>query len=231
MSHRCLAALFTVMAVVLLAPAGSAAPELGRAPDAMGRSRPAGELDEHDDHPAGAARRAGGTGRADRRGTGRPRRGRRRRPRAAGHRAGHRRDRLVQQLLGRAGRPDGAHVPDRRPAGRQAAAGAGRGGAPRRAGVVPQPRTGRAGRPQPLRALHLARDAGLDDARLLQPQLPDSADPGLCRDPRRDDPRRPHHSAGRAAPRRPANPASGWATRAGAGTATPWSSRPATSSR
>ena len=40
--------------------------------------------------------------------------------------------------------------------------------------------------------------AGLDDPRVLQPQLPDPADARPRRDPGRDDPRRAHRSAGGA---------------------------------
>ena len=71
--------------------------------------------------------------------------------------------------------------------------------------------------PEPLRPVHHARHAGLDDPRLLQPQLPDPADARARRDLRGDDPRRTHHPAGTDAPTCRCRSASGWAIRAPAG--------------
>ena len=65
-------------------------------------------------------------------------------------------------------------------------------------GDVPSVRRRRADvRPEPLRPVQNARDAGRHEPRLLQPQVPDPADVRPRRDPGGDDPRRADHLAGR----------------------------------
>ena len=84
-------------------------------------------------------------------------------------------------------------------------------------------------RSQPLRPLHHARAARVDDAGDLRQLVPDRAGPGLRRDPLRDDPRDARHPARRPAARRQDDPQLTWATRAATGKATRWWSRRRTS--
>ena len=92
--------------------------------------------------------------------------------------------------------PDG-RVPPMTAEGQQRAASARRGQTAQRA------RAGRLLRgSQPLRSVHLARPARIDDARHLRQLVPDSPGPGLRGDSLRDDPRNAGHSARRRAARR-----------------------------
>ena len=214
--------------------AGRCSGGLDGAPDAVGRPRSAGAVEQPDVDAARAP--SGRTAGRDRHPVARG---------GAGHRGGQpggvrpaaargQRRQLQRVLAGRRHGVD-ADLLDRGSAGRQDSAAVGRGrGAHRRRTRRAQParpvRLARhLQRPQSVDPLHLAR---LERHRkLVQQQLPDLPGTGLRRRLPGADPRAADHPARRPSPMSTSRFASGWATRAGAGRETRSSSRPPTSPR
>ena len=188
--------------------AGSAArSEVLGAADTVGRSRPAGHLHERrrERHADGAAGRSRGQAARGLRRQGDGGAARRTTEARAGRRAQHRRKRGrgygrgAVALVRASGREQRAAVARLRSAKREDPADDRCGQAAR--GDPSGGTQGTGARrlvdgPEPLRSLHLARSAWLDDADDLRQRLRHHAEPGLRRDPLRDDSRGARHPGG-----------------------------------